>query len=75
MAKFIELHEPCGDPLLINIEAISNVCINEDKDCYIVYLNGDGEHADEVSESYQTVKKMILDALKENNYKSNSNFA
>ena len=55
MAKFIELHEPCGDPLLINIEAISNVCIDEDKSCYIIYLNGDGENGDEVSESYKTM--------------------
>ena len=65
MAKFIELHEPCGDPLLINIEAISNVCIDENTNCYIVYLNGDGENGDEVSESYKTVKKMIFDALNE----------
>lgn len=73
MAKFIELHEPCGDPLLINIEAISNVCIDEDKSCYIVYLNGDGENGDEVSESYKTVKKMILDALNEDRIKKQVN--
>ncbi len=57
MAKFIELHEPCGDPLLINIDSISNVCIDEDKNCYIVYLNGDGSNSDEVQETYTTVKK------------------
>ena len=47
--------------------------LDEDKSCYIVYLNGDRENGDEVSESYKTVKKMILDALNENKIRKQIN--